>query len=111
MPKATMVVWSNPTEGADEAEYNQWYDDVHARDVLKLEGFERCLRYKVSDAQFGPVETPGSYVAVYQVDIDDPSRIPSIMADAFVAGALPMREDLLTPGPIVILDPVSELSA
>lgn len=110
MPKATLLVWSNPTDGADEADYNQWYDDVHARDVLKLEGFTACRRLKVADAQFGPVETPGRYVALYEVEVDDLASVPSLMADAFVAGELPMREDLLAPGPIVLLEAVSEIS-
>ena len=110
MPKATMVVWSNPTEGADEDEYNRWYDEVHARDVLKLEGFTSCRRFRLADTQFGPVETPGRYVAVYEAEVDDVATIPSRFADAFVAGELPMREDLLTPGPIVLLEEVSTLS-
>ena len=109
MPKATMLVWSNPTEGADEAEYNQWYDDVHARDVLKLEGFTTCRRFRLADAQFGPPETPGRYLALYEAEVDDLAKIPELFANAFVAGELPMREDLLTPGPIVLLEPVSEL--
>ena len=110
MPKATMVVWSNPTEGADEDEYNRWYDEVHAKDVLKLQGFTSCRRFRLADAQFGPVETPGRYLAVYEADVDDVASIPSLFADAFVAGELPMRDDLLAPGPIVLLEEVSNVS-
>ena len=110
MAKATMAVWSNPTEGADEAEYNQWYDEVHAKDVLKLEGFTSCRRFRLADAQFGPVDTPGRYLAIYEADVDDVAKIPELFANAFVAGELPMREDLLTPGPIVLLEEVSQLS-
>jgi hypothetical protein len=107
MPKATMVVWTNPAEGADEAEFNRWYDEVHVRDVLKLDGFLSCTRYKVADAQFGPADTPGRYVAHYEVEVDDLAQIPKVMGEAFMAGELPMREDLLVPGPILIAEQVS----
>ena len=107
MPKARMLVWSNPTDPAREDEFNKWYDTTHAPDVLKLAPFTSVTRFKVSDAQFGPIETPGSYLAIYDVDTDDLSTIPQVMADAFVAGELPMS-DLIEPGPIVIVEQASE---
>jgi hypothetical protein len=107
MPKAVMSVWSNPSDPSREDEFNKWYNEVHAVDVLKLDPFKSVQRYKVSDAQFGPVETPGSFLAVYEVETDDLSAIPQIMADAFTSGALPLS-DVIAPGPIVILEPVTE---
>lgn len=106
MPKAVMVVWSNPAEGADEGAYNSWYNSVHAPDVLKIPGFLSCTRYKLADAQFGPVDTPGSYVAIYEVEMDDLADVPKRLGDAFAAGELPMS-DLLAPGPMIIAEEVS----
>jgi hypothetical protein len=91
MPKAVMIVWSNPGEGADEGEYNSWYDSVHAKDVLKIPGFLSCTRFKLSEAQFGPIDAPGNYLAVYEV---------------FAAGELPMS-DVLAPGPMLIAEEVA----
>jgi hypothetical protein len=108
MPKARMIVWSNPSEPSREDEFNKWYDTTHAPDVLKLAPFTSVQRFKVSDAQFGPVDTPGSYLAVYDVDTEDLNQIPQIMMDAFTSGALPMN-DVLVPGPIVILEEASEV--
>lgn len=101
-----MVVWSDPSDPAKEAEYNTWYEQVHVQDVLKVPGFVGCTRYKVADAQFGPVETPGSYVALYEIDVDDLTTIPAAMGAAFAAGELPMS-DTITPGPITIIEQVS----
>jgi hypothetical protein len=110
MAKAVMVVWSNPASPDREAEFNDWYDTVHARDVLdNVEGITSCTRYKVADAQFGEMELPGSYVAYYDVDTDDLAQIPVRFLEAFTAGKLPMS-DVLVPGPIVLLDEVSRLS-
>jgi hypothetical protein len=108
MPKARMIVWSNPSDPSREDEFNKWYDTTHAPDVLKLAPFTSVQRFKVSEVQFGPVETPGSYVAVYDVDTDDLSAIPQIMGNAFVKGELPMN-DVIVPGPIVILEEASEV--
>jgi hypothetical protein len=110
MAKAVMVVWSNPASPDREAEFNEWYDTVHARDVLdNVEGIVSCTRYKVAEAQFGEQELPGSYVAYYDVDTDDLAQVPVRFLEAFTAGKLPMN-DVLVPGPIVLLDEVSRIS-
>ena len=108
MPKAVMVVWSTPASEDREDEFNTWYDEVHARDVLdNVEGIVGCNRFKVSGVQFGEQELPGTYVAYYDIDTDDLSQIPVRFGEAFVAGKLPMS-DVSVPGPIVILEPASE---
>ena len=110
MAKAMMVVWSSPVSPDREAEFNEWYDTVHARDVLDhVEGVTACTRYKVSPTQFAEQELPGSYVAYYEVDTDDLSQIPVRFGEAFMAGKLPMS-DVIVPGPIVLLDEVSRIS-
>ena len=106
MPKAVMIVWSNPGEGADEGEYNSWYDSVHAKDVLKIPGFLSCTRFKLSEAQFGPIDAPGNYLAVYEVDMEDLSDVPKRLGEAFAAGELPMS-DVLAPGPMLIAEEVA----
>lgn len=103
MPKALMAVWSDPSDPAKEAEYNAWYASTHIPDVLKIPGFVACTRYKVAEAQFGPVETPGSYVALYELDVADLATVPEAMGKAFAAGELPMS-DTIAPGPIVLLE-------
>ena len=107
MPKAVMLVWSSPSDPSREDEYNKWYDSVHAPDVLKVPVFTGVTRYKVSEAQFAPVDTPAQYVALYEVDTDDLSAIPQMMADAFVAGDLPMS-DVIVPGEMLIFEQASE---
>jgi uncharacterized protein (TIGR02118 family) len=103
MPKALMAVWSDPSDPASEAEYNAWYESTHIPDVLKIPGFVACTRYKVAETQFGPVPTPASYVAFYEIEVDDLSSVPEAMGKAFAAGELPMS-DSITPGPIVLFE-------
>jgi hypothetical protein len=107
MPKAIMAVWSDPSDPSREDEYNQWYDSTHVPDVLKVPGFKSATRYKVADVQFGEVDAPGRYIALYEVEVDDLNDIPQGMMNAFAADELPMS-DSITPGPITIFEQVSD---
>jgi hypothetical protein len=72
MPKAILVVHTEPATPADDAAYNAWYNDIHVPDITGLPGFTGATRYKVSGAQMGGA-TPDvpAYVAVYEIDADD----------------------------------------
>ena len=110
MAKALMWVWSTVASPDREDEFNKWYDEVHARDVLdNVEGIVSCTRYKVSGVQFGEQELPGTHVARYEIDTDDLSQIPARFGQAFVDGKLPMS-DVIQPGPIVLFEEISSLS-
>lgn len=66
-----LIVFTQPTEGK-EAEYNRWYDEVHLRDVLEVDGFVGAQRFALADAQIGDVsgKTPGRYLAIYEIEAD-----------------------------------------
>lgn len=48
MTKHVLLVFTSPTEG-NEAQYNDWYNNVHLAEVLTTDGFVRAQRFKVSD--------------------------------------------------------------
>ena len=66
-----LIVFTEPTPGR-EAEYNDWYDNVHLRDVLETEGFVGAQRFALADAQIGDVaeQAPGRYLAIYEIEAD-----------------------------------------
>lgn len=71
MPKGVLVVHTQPAPDR-EAEYNDWYDNVHLPDICALPGFTGARRFKVSGAQLGKApEGVPTYVAIYDVDADD----------------------------------------
>ena len=49
MPKAVMVVYSRPTDPARDDDYNDWYDNVHLREVCEVPGFVSARRYEPDD--------------------------------------------------------------
>ena len=67
-PAHRLLVFSNPVEGRED-EYNDWYDEVHIDEVLEVDGFVACQRFSADDGTEG---APARYLAVYEIDADDP---------------------------------------
>jgi hypothetical protein len=68
MPRYRMLVLSRPLPGR-EAEYNDWYQNVHLGQVLAFEGFESAQRLRLARSMAGG--EPHPYGAIYQIDTDD----------------------------------------
>jgi len=68
----SFLVFSKPAEG-HEAEYNKWYDERHAADVVSIPGFVTAQRYVKSDVPFFrvvDVQVP-KYLIVYKIVTSD----------------------------------------
>jgi hypothetical protein len=77
MPKATLVVLSNPVSAEKEDEYNDWYDNTHLADVVRVPGFVSAQRYRLAEVEVMPdVPFPEHrYLALYEVEGDDIAEI------------------------------------
>ncbi|HEY2089688.1 MAG TPA: hypothetical protein VGH54_27165 [Mycobacterium sp.] len=72
MPKAVLIVYTNPISPERDYDFNHWYDEIHLPEVLAADGFVAASRYRVSDAQAKGVATPAHrYASVYEVDTAD----------------------------------------
>jgi len=63
-------VFSNPVDGRED-EYNQWYDEIHVREVLQVPGFVSAQRFRVGAELIG--SSPHRYLAIYEFQADDPA--------------------------------------
>ena len=73
MASHRLVVFTESMPGKDE-EFNKWYDEVHLREVLEVEGFVAAQRFVFSDDQFGDLDAsaaPGRYMAIYEIEAPD----------------------------------------
>ena len=61
-----MLVFSNGVEGRED-EYNDWYNNVHLKEVAAVEGINFAQRFTLTDAQINP-EQNWKYLALYEVD-------------------------------------------
>ena len=92
MAKYVFVVFTEPVDG-QEAEYNQWYSDVHIPDVLKLDGVVAARRFKLA-AMNPPQDGHPSYLALYEIETDDVSQIPDAIRRAVQEGRMPLSDAL-----------------
>ena len=65
-----LIALSSPVAGREE-EYNDWYDNVHFPDVLKVAGVKNAQRYRTINPAVNSMTH--SYVAIYEIDapLDD----------------------------------------
>lgn len=63
------VVLTNAVHGR-EAEFNDWYSDVHLRDVCAIPGIVRAERFALAEAQRSSPQ-PFEYLAIYEIETDD----------------------------------------
>jgi hypothetical protein len=63
------VVQSNPVAGRED-EYNDWYDNRHLADVVRVPGFTRAQRF-INENPLDPAPPKYKYLAVYEFESDD----------------------------------------
>ena len=90
------LVFSNPTPGKED-EFNQWYDEVHVRDVLATPGMLSAQRYKLADAAIsgegGMPPPPQRYLLVYEME-GDIDVIMGKVSEAAMSGTMVMSDAL-----------------
>lgn len=64
LPELLLAVEVTHVESAVEAEWNEWYDNVHLPMVLQCPGFVEGIRYEVQESRYGPGD---GYLTIYQL--------------------------------------------
>ena len=105
MPKAILVVQSRPSSSEREAEYNDWYSNTHVPDILKVPGFTGARRFKLSDkTPMPPDPSVPTYLAIYEIDSDDPGAVVLDMITRAGDGRIGMSDVLqMDPLPSTVL--------
>lgn len=91
--RASFIVLTNAVEGKD-AEFNRWYDEVHLREVTAVPGVLSARR-----APAIPVpgkEPSASYLAIYEVEHDDPASVISEIYRRWGAGEMELTDSMAT---------------
>jgi hypothetical protein len=70
--KHLVAVLSEPVEGKD-AEYHDYYENLHLDEVLVTTGWQTAQRFVLSDE--AGAKCPLPYLALYEVEADDSSTI------------------------------------
>lgn len=92
MAKYVFVVYTEPFEGRDD-EYNDWYDNQHVADVEALEGVISARRFKLAEMD-PPQDGHPPYLALYEIETDDISKIPAAIRSGVLDGSMPLSDAL-----------------
>jgi len=68
---AILLVLSNAVSADREAEFNEWYNNVHCNEVTNLPGFTNVARYRVI-AQVNPPDGEPAYRYLALFELNDP---------------------------------------
>ncbi|MFT4047159.1 MAG: hypothetical protein QM661_10770 [Solimonas sp.] len=71
MPRHVFVVHTNAVDGRDD-EFNAWYSGPHLDDLRRLPGVVSARRFRLAAAQVRDAPSPHRYLAIYEIDTDDP---------------------------------------
>ncbi len=85
MSSHVLVVFTNPVEG-QEQEFNDWYDQVHLPDLVKVTGVTSAQRFEADSA---PEGAPGAYLTLYELDTD-PEAVAKEMTERVMSGEFTM---------------------
>ncbi len=89
MRRFKMLVFSEPFEGQDE-EFNAWYTGRHLDDICALPGFKSAQRFTIHSVSMGT--TLNKYLAIYDVETDDPDWVIENMFANKDTPAMPIDE-------------------
>jgi hypothetical protein len=65
--RSYLIALTNPLPGK-EAEFNDWYTNVHLKEVVAVDGFICGRRFKLTSAQFGGQAPQLQYMVIYEVE-------------------------------------------
>jgi hypothetical protein len=113
MPTGVFLALSNPVSDEVETEFNDWYDNVHSKEVLALDGVRSCRRFRLGPAQVMPGDdvTAYRYLALYEVETDNWDAFVAAFQNGFADGRITIRPDLLELDPMVLTLAFEELSS
>jgi hypothetical protein len=96
MPKAILVVQTNPTSPEVEDRFNHWYTGRHINDVVNVPGYVSATRYVLSDTRVRDDVDPPTrrYLAIYEVEADDLEQAAAALMAGVEDGSIPIDESL-----------------
>jgi hypothetical protein len=96
--RAILLVQTNPVSPDREPEFNEWYDRTHIPQVLSnVPGVIRASRYVVADTS--PTIPPHRYLAVYEIEAEEPGDVVRYLGEATAAGRLDITDAIDTSAP------------
>lgn len=81
MAKGIIFLQTMPRSADVEAEYHDWYNDVHLQEICSVEGITGARR-------FAPIDGEGPFVAIYELDTDDLDAVVGRLRELGASGKM-----------------------
>jgi len=88
MARYAFLVFSDAVVGKED-EYNRWYNERHLEDVLAVPGFLAAQRFRLT---LEDAAAPARYLAIYEIETDDPQRTLAELQARAGTTAMPVSE-------------------
>jgi hypothetical protein len=100
MPKAILVLGTNPVSAEREDEYDFWYTSAHIGDVAKLDGVNSARRYVLSPVRpaSGAPESPYRYLAIDEIEVGDLQCVTDDLLEAQTSARMVLDRHARQPG-------------
>jgi hypothetical protein len=86
------VVFTEPKVAQDDA-YNDWYDNHHLGDVLKVEGFVAAQRFRIVELDSNS-QPASRYMAIYEIEADHPKTVLDRLVKIGTSGGMVITDAL-----------------
>ena|SRR5882724_236184 len=96
MPRYKLVVMTEPVEGREQ-EYNDWYQNIHLRDLVAVAGIKSAQRFRLSRTVVADAQ-PLPYLAIYEVETDDIDKTIEDLQNRTVDGRIAISGSLQIQG-------------
>ncbi len=106
MAKYVFLVLSNAVSDDVDDEFNEWYSGIHVPDFLQFDSVLSARRLTRANDQFLPTDDAlgRRYLAIYEVETDDPAALFEDVHAARVDGRIRPTETIeRDPPPITML--------
>lgn len=80
MAKGVLLVMSSPLDSASEAEFNEWYDRVHAPEIIDRGAAVSFRRFKSTGIPLkaGIAEPGPQYACIYEIEAETVEDVEAI---------------------------------
>jgi hypothetical protein len=91
--RAILLVNTNPASEERTDDFNNWYSEVHIPQILeRVPGVVAARRYRLDEAS--PIQPAHRYLAVYEIEADEPASVVGAMKEAADTGSLDSTDAL-----------------
>jgi hypothetical protein len=89
MANYVMAVYSNAQPGRD-ADYMTWYENIHVKEICTIKGVRSGHVFQILPTS--PVKPGTNYMAIYELDVEDPTSVLAEIGRRGQAGEMTMTD-------------------